>query len=169
MMEASDSGTVTVEHIINIPEKKHDDLCIYRVAPKLRQVNAEAYTPQLISIGPFHHGKPQFKAMETRKERYYCEFLKRIKSDRPFGKFKDYIVENGIWNCYADISMPDDKEFANMIELDAVFIMGFFLRLKEEDQHKDDYVLSTPWLKEGICLDLILLENQLPIHVLNEL
>ncbi|KAJ7962059.1 hypothetical protein O6P43_017336 [Quillaja saponaria] len=50
-----------------------------------------------------------------------------------------------------------------------VFIMEFFLRLKDQDQHKDDYVMSKPWLKDGICLDLILLENQLPIHVLNEL
>ncbi|KAJ7962053.1 hypothetical protein O6P43_017330 [Quillaja saponaria] len=172
----SDAASVEFQfqHMIDIPGTKHEDLCIYRVPPNLRQVNAKAYTPQLISIGPFHHGKPEFKAMETQKKRYYREFQKRIKSDRSFDKFKDNIVKTvqDIQKCYSEISMPDDKKFADMIELDAVFIMEFILRSKEKkekDQHKDDYVLSTPLLVEGICLDLILLENQLPIKVLNEL
>ncbi|KAJ7962034.1 hypothetical protein O6P43_017316 [Quillaja saponaria] len=174
----SDAASVEYEfqfqHMIDIPGTKHEDLCIYRVPPNLRQVNAKAYTPQLISIGPFHHGKPEFKAMETQKKRYYREFQKRIKSGRSFDKFKDNIVKTvqDIQKCYSEISMPDDKKFADMIELDAVFIMEFILRSKEKkekDQHKDDYVLSTPLLVEGICLDLILLENQLPVKVLNEL
>ncbi|KAJ7962035.1 hypothetical protein O6P43_017317 [Quillaja saponaria] len=178
MVDACDSGTASVEykiqsqHITDFPETKHEDLCIYRVPPNLRQVNPKAYTPQLVSIGPFHHGKPQFKAMETQKTRYYIEFQKRINSGRSFGNFKDNIIKTvqDIRKCYAEKSMLDDKKFADIIELDAVFIMEFFLRLKEKkNQHKDDYVLSTPWLKEGIILDLILLENQLPIKVLNEL
>ncbi|KAJ7962051.1 hypothetical protein O6P43_017328 [Quillaja saponaria] len=178
MVDAICSDTASVEyefqfqHIIDIPETKHEDLCIYRVPPNLRQVNPKAYTPQLISIGPFHHGKPEFKAMETQKKRYYREFQKRIKSDSSFGKFKNYIGEKDIRECYADKIILSNNEFADMIELDAVFIMEFFFRLKEKkekDQHKDDYVLSTPWLVEGICLDLILLENQLPIKVLNKL
>ncbi|KAJ7962032.1 UPF0481 protein [Quillaja saponaria] len=61
-----------------------------------------------------------------------------MKSDRPFGKFKDYIVENGIRNCHADISMPDDKEFTDMIALDAVFIMEFFLSAKENPEGGND-------------------------------
>ncbi|KAJ7962031.1 hypothetical protein O6P43_017313 [Quillaja saponaria] len=177
MVDASDSGIASVEsesqfqHLIDIPEKNHKELCIYRVPPKLRQLNAKAYTPQLISIGPFHYGKPHFTAMETQKNRYYHEFQERIKSDKSFGKFKDKIVESvqDIRKCYADKFLLGDKEFVDMIELDAVFIMEFFLRLTEKDQHKDDYVLSKPWLKEGICLDLILLENQLPIEVLKML
>ncbi|KAJ7962039.1 hypothetical protein O6P43_017334 [Quillaja saponaria] len=169
MVHASGSGTASVEYIINIPERIHD-LCIYRVPPKLRQVNPKAYTPRHISIGPFHHGEPQFKAMEELKKRYDLEFRKRIKSDRPFHVFNAYIGNNDIWNCYADISMPDKKEFVGMIELDAVFIMEFLLRLRDRVHYKDDdYVMSKPWLIEGICLDLILLENQLPIKVLNEL
>ncbi|KAJ7962060.1 UPF0481 protein family [Quillaja saponaria] len=146
MVHASGRGTASVEHIINIPERIHH-LCIYRVPPNLRQVNAKAYTSRHISIGPFHHGKPQFKAMEEQKERYYLEFRKRIK----------YIHAN-------------NKEFADMIELDAVFIMEFFSRLKDRVNYKDDdYVMSKPWLIEGICLYLILLENQLPIKVLIKL
>ncbi|KAJ7962042.1 hypothetical protein O6P43_017322 [Quillaja saponaria] len=180
MVDASDSDIASsvesesqFQYIIDIPEKNHKELCIYRVPPKLRQLNAKAYTPQLISIGPFHHGKPQFKVMETQKKRYYHEFLERIKSERSnFDEFKvNYIKRmlGDIRKCYEEKSNLGDDKFAEMIELDAVFIMEFFLRLTEKDQHKDDYVMSKPWLTEGICLDLILLENQLPIEVLKEL
>ncbi|CAL8121106.1 unnamed protein product [Prunus armeniaca] len=54
-----------------------DKWCIYRVPSKLRKVNEAAYTPQLLSIGPFHHGKPELKDMETHKKIYYENFLAR--------------------------------------------------------------------------------------------
>lgn len=31
--------------------------CIYRVPDRLRKVNPEAYTPQMLLIGPLHHSK----------------------------------------------------------------------------------------------------------------
>jgi hypothetical protein len=31
--------------------------CIYKVPDPLRKLNEEVYNPQVISIGPFHHGK----------------------------------------------------------------------------------------------------------------
>ena len=49
------------ELIIDIPSDMEAiqwrECCIYKVPRKLRQVNKEAYTPKLISIGPFHHGE----------------------------------------------------------------------------------------------------------------
>ncbi|CAL2240902.1 unnamed protein product [Prunus armeniaca] len=54
-----------------------DKRCIYRVPNKLRKVNEAAYTPQLISIGPFHHGKPELKDMENHKKKYCENFLAR--------------------------------------------------------------------------------------------
>jgi hypothetical protein len=54
-----------------------DECCIYRVPNSLRDRNPEAYTPQLISIGPFHHNDERLETMETLKRRYQGEFLKR--------------------------------------------------------------------------------------------
>ena len=46
------------------------ECCIYRVPKNLRQINKEAYSPKLISIGPFHHGKDEVRDMEKLKVRY---------------------------------------------------------------------------------------------------
>ncbi|KAJ7950834.1 hypothetical protein O6P43_026973 [Quillaja saponaria] len=167
------------ECIIDILENYDEAICIYRVPPNLRQVNAKAYTPQFISVGPFHHGKHELKAMEVKKKIYQHEFQKSRNLTRAFSEFKDYIekTEGDIRRCYAAAgdsdSLPRGKEFVDMIELDAIFIMEFFLRSVESekngDEYKDDYVLSKPWLKKGIELDLILLENQIPFSILTEL
>ncbi|XP_062177918.1 uncharacterized protein LOC133882718 [Alnus glutinosa] len=42
------------------------ECCIYKVPSDLRKMNEEAYTPQVISIGPFHHGVERFLAMVGR-------------------------------------------------------------------------------------------------------
>ncbi|XP_045792782.1 UPF0481 protein At3g47200-like isoform X2 [Trifolium pratense] len=97
-----------IQHIINIPEvikpALHEICCIYKVPPNLRKLNnGESYTPQLISIGPFHHTKEELKPMHTQKQR--------------------------------------DK----------------------------DYMFTTSWICKTIQRDLLLLENQLPIFLLEHL
>ena len=86
-------------------------------------------------------------------------------------------------------SFPDIKkdEFRDMMLLDAVFIMELFLRTSSwtsdtsrneegsmdsksfRKRHKNDYVLTQPWLSKSIHRDLLRLENQLPISLLNKL
>ncbi|WJX85862.1 hypothetical protein P8452_68250 [Trifolium repens] len=97
-----------IEHIINIPKEikpaLHDICCIYKVPPNLRNLNnGDSYTPQLISIGPFHHTKQELKPMHTQKQR------------------------------------------------------------------EKDYMFTTSWICKSIQRDLLLVENQIPIFVLEKL
>ena len=41
---------------------------ICRVPEKLRRLNENAYTPRVVSIGPFHHGKESLKPMEEQEK-----------------------------------------------------------------------------------------------------
>ncbi|KAF5446152.1 hypothetical protein F2P56_031802 [Juglans regia] len=61
------------------------------------------------------------------------------------------------------------KEFVKMIVLDGIFIIELFFRTSGNAEDEDDYILRKPWLREGIQHDLILLENQLPFFVLEDL
>jgi len=72
-----------LEGLKELPPQKDraDECCIYRVPNSLRDRNPEAYTPQLISIGPFHHNDERIETMETLKRRYQGEFLKRNDMD----------------------------------------------------------------------------------------
>ncbi|XP_030963893.1 UPF0481 protein At3g47200-like [Quercus lobata] len=66
--------------------------------------------------------------------------------------------------------MPEKRDFVKMILLDSIFIIELFLRTATRQEYeKDDYILSKPWLDEGIKHYLILLENQLPFFILDEL
>ncbi|KAL9458929.1 hypothetical protein AB3S75_007755 [Citrus x aurantiifolia] len=42
---------------------------IYRMPEPRRCLNPSQYTPQMVSIGPFHYGKEELKAMEEHKQR----------------------------------------------------------------------------------------------------
>ncbi|GAY47223.1 hypothetical protein CUMW_102940 [Citrus unshiu] len=53
--------------------------CIYRVPQETRCLNESDFTPQVISIGPLHHGKEELKEMEEHKRRYLKHFLQRTK------------------------------------------------------------------------------------------
>ena len=43
------------------------ECCIYKVPYYLHKLNEEAYTPQVISIGPIHHDKKDFKPRKSIK------------------------------------------------------------------------------------------------------
>ncbi|KAL5537902.1 hypothetical protein UlMin_045768 [Ulmus minor] len=176
--------------IIEIPIELEPKLTIYRVPRKLRKLKEDAYTPNLISIGPFHHGKRELLAMERHKEKYYEQFCERIERSHadPERFIKTFI--NGIYRdvheSYAGIPEFDEKKFSefhfqDMIRLDACFIIELFLKNHEGKndegknhkgknvKEKEDYILSTAWLKKAIQLDLLLLENQLPYFLLEKL
>ncbi|KAG2666461.1 hypothetical protein I3760_15G061300 [Carya illinoinensis] len=164
------------ELIINIPPEPKEpprwpDCCIYRVPKRLRELKKEAYTPRLVSIGPFHCMiKDQFKDMEQQKVRYFWSFCKRTgKSSKDLACIIER-DENKIRQCYSenfDGILPE--EFVTMILLDAIFILELFLRKSDGKTHEKDYILSQPCMERGIQLDLLLLENQLPFFVLEQL
>ena len=175
------------------------ECCIYKVPKKLRQVNKEAYTPKLISIGPFHHGEKDLwgekelrdeenenvpRDMEMLKVRYFKDFCYRTgKCQKEIARI---IEENEvkIRHCYAEISKLNSEDFVKMVLVDSTFIIELFLRNQENEKRiqenepllkndakkedEEDYILSKPWLEEGIKQDLMLLENQLPFFILKE-
>ena len=174
------------------PARRHPMCCIYKVANKLREVKEEAYTPKLISIGPVHYHKKEEdnnKEQDSKKERDHKKELEnmerlKLKYFKEFfcqttckgqKEFADIIEkrEETIRHCYAEeisSSLPEKKDFLQMILLDSIFIIELFLRTAaREGYEKDDYILSKPWLEEGIKHDLILLENQLPFFILDDL
>ncbi|XP_031272556.1 UPF0481 protein At3g47200-like [Pistacia vera] len=144
------------------------ECCIYRVPKRIRKVNEEAYTPQVISIGPFHYGKKELEDMEKQKGRYVRAFFKRTtckKHEQVLAFVRDH--EQQIRNCYAETCKLQSREYVMMILHDAIFIIELLLRNFEEDE--SDFLLVIPAEKIALKLDLQLLENQLPYFLLEGL
>ncbi|KAB2619749.1 hypothetical protein D8674_040002 [Pyrus ussuriensis x Pyrus communis] len=145
--------------------------CIYRVPERLRQVNEKAYSPQVVSIGPLHHGKEPLKAMEEHKLRYLRHFLSRTKVS-----LSDYIQkiqdqEEKLRGFYAEPIVFDKDEFIRIVSVDAAFVIDLLLRFHYSNyrEDEDDYVFSKPTMIWDVFRDLKLLENQLPFFILQDL
>ncbi|KAI4353676.1 hypothetical protein L6164_002607 [Bauhinia variegata] len=170
-------------HIIDIPKETPALLgskcCIYSVPDYLRKTNPKAYSPQLISIGPIHYRQKKRMLMEKQKHIYFYFFWDRLakthtseKCQELLGGYKSFLEKNEehIRYHYSQ-QFPNIKKdaFVGMMLFDSVFIMELFLRKSSEEDYKDDYMFSKLWVKEGIWLDLLLLENQIPMFVLKKL
>ncbi|TKY46104.1 UPF0481 protein [Spatholobus suberectus] len=150
--------------------------CIYRVPHRIRETNPKAYTPRIVSIGPFHKARDVGKvdnileSMEELKMKYLKGFLYRTQI--PIRQFVDELkrLEESIRSCYAAPIEYNSDDFLKMILIDACFIIEIFLRWHScEDWEGKDPLLLKPWMLQDIGLDLILLENQLPFFVLEQL
>lgn len=148
------------------------DCCIFKVHHQLRKINEQAYQPTIISIGPYHHGNDKLRFTEKLKLRYLQLLLQRRNEtnvDRYVISMRN-LVERAR-RCYAEaIDVPDDDKFIKNMLLDGCFIIELFRRPVDEDMHdRSDPVSRMPWLGPALMLDLLLLENQLPFFVLEEL
>ena len=144
---------------------------IYRVPYNLRKVNEEAYTPQVISIGPIHHNDPRFQTMEKHKVRYLRSFIERkeikTKLENLVGTIRE--MEDRIRHCYVATILPESDDFVKMIMLDASFILELFFKIAGGGLPRDDPLSVEACLYCVVWQDLLLLENQLPFFVLEEL
>ncbi|KAK9941667.1 hypothetical protein M0R45_007366 [Rubus argutus] len=145
--------------------------CIFRVPHRLRCLSEKAYTPQVISIGPLHHGNSALKVMEEHKMRSLQYFLGRTNSL----SLKDYIrkikdQEAKLRSCYSETIQLESDEFVRMILVDVIFIIEFLFgfsspRVRDEN----DCIFGEPLMQYDIVLDLVMLENQLPFFILKDI
>nr|POE99184.1 upf0481 protein [Quercus suber] len=103
-------------------EKRHE-CCIYRVPQKLRDVNGDAYTPKLISIGPFHHHNENLKMKELKCRYLQVAWARTKKSPADLSGCIENIGYEKILHCYAEENPMKEKEFMQMILLDSIFII----------------------------------------------
>lgn len=141
--------------------------CIYRIPRNLRKVNENSYTPSLISIGPFHRGNKEFRAMEEQKLRYLQRFIQRNKNR----DLEDYLSASMKWekearDCYLGTISLTSIEFTEMLVIDGCFIIEFFLSWRERNFGPNDRIFHRPALSQAVLRDLKLLENQVPFFIL---
>ncbi|KAK8695614.1 hypothetical protein V6N13_000765 [Hibiscus sabdariffa] len=141
--------------------------CMYRVPHRLRELNETAYEPNVISIGPYHYGKPHLKAMDAIKRS--C-FLKLVDGNslhiREFTRAMR-TLEARVRECYEEplpLQLGDSDEFVRMMLYDGCFLVQLIRRVYPEDD-----IFQVARFQTDIRSDLLLLENQLPFFVVFKL
>ncbi|PRQ54215.1 hypothetical protein RchiOBHm_Chr2g0175051 [Rosa chinensis] len=154
--------------------------CIFRVPEVLRRQKKEAYTPDIVSIGPFHRGAKKLKLLENVKKWYLkCLFLPQRQGQRSTALSLDSLTERikveeldkRARGCYSDpCHHLDQDDFIEMLILDGCFLIELFRKApsQHEDirQDNDDPIFNMSCMLEYLYHDLLLLENQLPWFVL---
>ncbi|KAL8258894.1 hypothetical protein R6Q59_026847 [Mikania micrantha] len=137
------------------------------MAPRtLREVSPQSFSPRVVSIGPLHRDDKNVQAFERKKAIYLTKLMNHITSSTPgiimnSCMEKVYASMDKIKACYVLTKEYDDVEFAEMMVMDACFILGFI--------HQTFEVMPDMSHAEDVIRDLVLLENQIPFFFLKEI
>ncbi|XP_044483578.1 UPF0481 protein At3g47200-like [Mangifera indica] len=147
-----------------VSESVLDQCCIYKVPRRIRRVNEELYTPELISIGPLYYDGPELTDMEKNKKQHVKDFFARTTKEK-IDEIVSFIEnkEEQIRACYAEESQLESHGFVRMIFYDSIFIIEFFLATVHDVPRGAESVNRT------LQIDLQLFENQLPFFILKEI
>lgn len=185
MEEISEAERICGNVVISIKKMMkelppHNFECsIHRVPKLLREMNKTMYTPQVISIGPFHHrSQKNLIAEEQYKLRSCITFLYHLESEM---KSLEFLVKaTQIWveearNYYAEQIELSDEDFIKMMLVDGCFLVELLIQ-NYKQHYPDSFAQIHSSLDLSLCkrihqiyIDLIKLENQLPFFVLERL
>ena len=135
---------------------------IYRIPEHIKKVNPNAFKPQVVSFGPYHHREPHLLPMEKIKHLFLYDFESNCKLS-----IEDMV--NEVWDMLEDLQRSYDKledewktkpaKFLELMILDGCFLIQLLLG------NSPLFILP---LKDG-RRDMLLLENQLPMKLLDKL
>ncbi|KAL4191868.1 hypothetical protein AMTRI_Chr06g169380 [Amborella trichopoda] len=171
--EIAEQGSENIEPGNESAWKNHS---VYKVPAFMAKMHEGAFTPKLISMGPYHHGNPDLLPMEEHKRRALKHFLKR--TGKPRQHYLDALqnVEHKLVACYdwSHVSAPESAEFLKMMLFDGCFLI---------ELHRSTCYRQTAYYEQNdpifnnidapyayhLYNDMIMVENQIPLLVLHTL
>ncbi|KAL2318051.1 hypothetical protein Fmac_031927 [Flemingia macrophylla] len=160
---------------------------IFNVPKSLLSSKKEAYTPQIIALGPYHHRRPEL--LDT--ERHKLDAAKKIQNKLKPLKFIDFVTntvaqnDNHIRSSYNRFLNLDQETLAWMLAIDTSFLL-LYLKTYPSDRRRLQRSVSlsrrnsfkighfvgcsrrNTW-HQMVIRDIIMLENQIPLFLLREL
>jgi hypothetical protein len=153
-----------------ITEEITSSVCIYKVPDIMRRVQRKAYEPNVISIGPYHHGVERLAAMENIKLKFVRRLFDQNGLELDLVKNTLRKMEKEARICYSEekeIRLEKDQ-FVEMMLIDGCFVVELLREVwRHESEHQIPFIQR--WMLPTFRRDLIMLENQLPFFILSEL
>ncbi|KAF8096874.1 hypothetical protein N665_0299s0035 [Sinapis alba] len=139
---------------------------IFTVPKPLMCSHRDSYTPQRVSIGPYHCLKPELHDMERYKLMIARKFRNQSKSFRFHHDLveKLHSMEIKIRACYHKYITLNDETLLWIMALDSSFLIEF---LKIYSFRKVETLFNRVGHNE-ILRDIMMIENQIPLFVLRK-
>ncbi|XP_020594787.1 UPF0481 protein At3g47200-like, partial [Phalaenopsis equestris] len=149
---------------------------IFRLPDFVRMMMPDVFTPKVVAIGPYHHGKNHLQPIEFHKERALHHFLKRsLKSLEVYVREIKTVVKE-LQGSYVGLEEEwrDQDNFIKLMIVDGCFMLEV---MRLDSEHCKHYAPSDPFfglhaLQHKIPYmrrDMLILENQLPILAFKKL
>ncbi|XAR53707.1 hypothetical protein NMG60_11022360 [Bertholletia excelsa] len=153
---------------------------IFTVPKNLLANNPDYYVPQLVALGPYHHGRPELYEME----RYKLSAAKMTQKKLKTIKFQDLadqftLLESKIQASYHKYLDFNGETLGWMMAVDSCFLLEF-LRIYAVREGKVlaavssrmSHLVDSSGSKSAynaIVRDLVMLENQIPFFLLRKI
>ncbi|XP_055824456.1 putative UPF0481 protein At3g02645 [Solanum dulcamara] len=144
-------------------------VCVLQVPKTLTHLKPEAYTPQLIGMGPFHHLRPDLYQME----RYKLAAIKDILEPAQILNFEHLLIDKLRENdlvvrvCYNRFMDIDEKTLAWIVAIDGLFLLNILRSAygnNLHDHHGNNIIDDSIFTR-----DFMMLENQIPFVVVRQI
>ncbi|KAK3026553.1 hypothetical protein RJ639_041139 [Escallonia herrerae] len=171
ILSSSDSEERWVNKISQYFEKEvaiHNvPVSVFSVPKAICAIKPEAYTPQVIAFGPYHHMEPELYPME----KYKLATVKSSLSLEQILNFQELVIEKlkelepVLRACYHKYLDHDGDALAWIVAIDGLFLLDILrgyghIEYSQRKNLKQDAVL---------CRDVMMLENQIPVILLKEI
>ncbi|ERN14279.1 putative UPF0481 protein At3g02645 [Amborella trichopoda] len=160
---------------------------IFTVPKPLSTIKPEAFTPQLVAIGPYHHWRPELYEMQRYKLSAACRAQRQWQKSQGI-KLQSVVdqiskFENRIRACYHRYLDFSCETLSWMTAVDACFLVEFLkvygppihgeegkslVRVSSRMQHLVDFTRRKS-AHNAIVRDLMMMENQIPLFLLRKL
>ncbi|KAI7986907.1 UPF0481 protein [Camellia lanceoleosa] len=170
MIAELNSRVHSVQHMKQIEKGGRS---IFKVPLSIKKLETDAFVPHIVSIGPYHWHKKHLMEMETCKSILLVHVLKRAGMQLTTLKEKMSELVAATRKHY-DQPFKNIKDFVEMMLRDACFILELFCieanGWENYGHTSDPYIrLNMTGLMPFVRRDLLMLENQLPLSVLQKM
>ncbi|KAI8021565.1 putative UPF0481 protein [Camellia lanceoleosa] len=153
---------------------------IFRVLATISAFKPEAYVPQLIGLGPYHHFRSELYEMERYKLAAAARHQNQFKS-LEFKQLVNQLIkhEHRVRACYHMYLDVEGETLAWFMAIDGLFLLDFLhnyhIHMKENSVSSSAttaHVVDSTGRKlaHGTVLgDIMMVENQIPIFLLREI
>ncbi|KAA8535252.1 hypothetical protein F0562_030255 [Nyssa sinensis] len=134
---------------------------IFEVPESIRAFKPEAYSPQLLALGPYHQFRPELYEMQWSKLAAAKGVLNRHRNLN-FEQLVNWLKQMGpeirmLYNKYLDL---DPDSLAWILAIDGLFLIHFILTDMNNQDHFGKFKI------DSIISDIMMLENQIPAFLL---
>lgn len=150
---------------------------VFKLPPHVTSLNDNAFKPKVVSFGPYHYNEQHLKPMEAHKDRSLNRFLKIL--NKTLNQYLESFMEmkQQLMDYYEQLNdkWRNGNRFLELMVRDGCFMIDI---LHSATGYGSEYSANDPVfgrsaqsnvVYQNIKRDMLLIENQLPLLVLEKL